>query len=109
MAQVTSLKSVALSFSSNGDNAAIAGVANRVIQVYKIWFSVAGAVNVTFYDGLAGTALSGALNLTGAGSTFFAYYDGVPWWSCSPGNAFNINLSSGVAVVGQAYYELLPH
>ena len=103
MSQIHKFKTGALSFSSSGNNTAIAAATGQVISVYKIWFTVAGAVNVTFQDG-ASTALSGAVVLTANGSSFFAYYDGSPHWTTSPGNAFVMNLSGAVAVTGQVYY-----
>lgn len=106
MSQITQFKTAALSFSSSGDNAAIAAVSGSPIKVWKIFFASAGAVNVTFYNGLAGTALSGAVPLTAAGSSFTLPYDGSPHFVTSPGLAFNINLSSGVACTGMVYYTL---
>ena len=98
-------KTAALTPSSSGDNSIIAAPSAGPIKVWKIWFTAAGAVNVTFKDG-ASTSLSGAVVLTGAGSSFMLYYDGSPHFVTSPGNAFIINLSGAVALAGQIYYTL---
>jgi hypothetical protein len=105
MPQIAKWKTAAISFSSSGDNTCIAAVTGMPINVWKIWFTAANAVNVTFKDG-ASTSLSGAAILTSNGSSFFAVYDGSPWWVTSPGNAFVINLSGAVALTGQVYYSL---
>jgi hypothetical protein len=106
MSQIQKFKTAVLNFSASGDNAAIAAVSGQIISVYKIWFTVAGAVNVTYYNGLAGTALSGAIVLSGSGSSQTLYYDGSPHFVTSPGLAFNMNLSGAVALTGMVYYLL---
>lgn len=105
MSQLTSFKTAAISASSNGDNTIVAASTGNPIKVWKIWFTAAGAVNTTFKDG-ASTSLSGAVILSGSGSSFTLYYDGSPHWVTSPGNAFIINLSGTVAITGQVYYTL---
>src|SRR5256885_924688 len=105
MSQIMKFKTAALSFSSSGDNTAIAASVGNIIMVWKIWFTVAGAVNVTYKDG-ASTNLSGATVLTGNGASQTLYYDGSPHWVTSPGNAFIINLSGAVALTGQIYYTV---
>ncbi len=105
MSQIQQYLTAAITFSASGDNNCVAAVSGRPIKVWKLWFTAAGAVNVTFKDG-ASTSLSGAAILTGAGSSFFCIYDGSPWWVTSPGNAFVVNLSGAVALSGQVYYTL---
>lgn len=105
MSQIQQFKTAAITFGASGDNTCVAAVSGSPIKVYKIWFTAAGAVNVTFKDG-ASTSLSGAAILSGSGSSFFALYDGSPWWITSPGNAFIVNLSGAVALAGQVYYTL---
>lgn len=106
MSQIMQFTTGVLNFNSSGDNSAIAASTGKTIKVWKIWFTVAGAVNITFKDGTGGTALSGATVLTQNGSSMTLYYDGSPHWVTSPGNAFVMNLSSGVAVTGQVYYTI---
>ena len=105
MSQITQWKTAVINASTNGDNTIVAAPTSGPIKVWKIWFTAAGAVNATFKDG-ASTSLSGAVVLTGAGSSFTLYYDGSPHWVTSPGNAFIINLNGAVAITGQVYYTL---
>lgn len=106
MSQIQQFNTAVLNFNSSGDNTAIAAVSGKAIKVWKIMFTVAGAVNVTFYNGLSGTALSGAFIMANNGSSFLLYYDGSPHWVTSPNTAFNINLSGAVALTGQIWYSI---
>lgn len=91
------------SCNTNGDNTIIAAVADRRIYVWKIWLVASGAVNATFKDG--STALNSiALDFAAAGQTLSIPYDGEPIFKTTMGNAFKINLSGAVAVVGRIYY-----
>lgn len=103
MSDIRRFKTAAITFASSGDNTCIAAVTGRPILVWKIAFTAAGAVNVTFKDG-ASTSLSGAFQLTAAGSSMTLSYDGAPWFSTVPGNAFVVNLSGAVALAGIVHY-----
>lgn len=103
MSQIMQFKTAVLSFNSSGDNTAIAAVTARPLKVWKIFFTSAGAVNVTYKDG-ASTSLSGAVVLTANGSSQTLYYDGSPHFITSPGNAFVMNLSGAVAITGMVFY-----
>lgn len=105
MSQIMQFNTAVINNNSSGDNAIIAASSGKTIKVWKIFFTAAGAVNVTFKDG-ASTALSGAVVLSGSGSSMTLYYDGSPHWVTSPGNAFIINLSGAVAITGQVYYTI---
>lgn len=105
MSQIQQFTTAALSFSSSGDNTAVAASTGKTIKIWKLAFTVAGAVNPTFKDG-ASTSLSGAFVLTANGSNLVFDYDGSPWWVTSPGNAFIINLSGAVALTGQVWYTI---
>lgn len=104
MPQIQQFKTGVLNFNGNGDNNAIAAVTGQTIKVWKIAFTTAGAVNVTFKDGT--TALSGAFVFTANGSNMILYYDGSPHFVTSPGNAFVMNLSAGVAITGEVWYTV---
>lgn len=95
-------KTAAITGTGTGDNTIIAAVTGRSIYVWKIFFTCAGAVNVTFKDGT--TALSGAIILTANGSSMSLSYDGAPWFSTTNGNAFVINSSGAVALSGIVHY-----
>ncbi len=103
MSDRQNFRQAVLNFASNGDNTAIAAVTGTIINVWKIVFTTAAAVNVIFKDG--STALSGALIFGGNGSMVL-YYDGSPHYVVSPGNAFIINLSGPVGIAGTVYYTL---
>jgi hypothetical protein len=55
-----------INFNSAGDNTVIAAPANGPINVYSLFFTVTTATNITFKAG--STALSGVIDMTGAGS-----------------------------------------
>jgi hypothetical protein len=103
MSQLNQFDTVALSFNSSGDNTIIAAPSAGPIKIWKLAFTTASAVNVTFKAG--STALSGAFVFGGNGS-FVLYYDGSPHYICPPGSAFVINLSSGVAIGGTVWYTI---
>ena len=67
----------------NGTTAAIAGVANQHIRVYKIILAAASTVSATFLDG--GNAFTGAMPYTGMALDL----SDTPF-ICSAGNNFNI-------------------
>ena len=91
---------VVISSAAGGDIVIAAGVAGQIIRLYKIWFVVTGASNMTFKDG--STALSGTAALAANGS-FVLDMDGTPWATTSAGNALNLNSSAATQVSGIAY------
>ncbi len=97
----TQLTSASVSFSASGDNTIVSAVAAQVIKVYRIMFTVTGAVNITFKNG--STALSGAMPFAANGGIVLDF-SGEPWWTCSTNTAFIINLSTGTQVSGQIWY-----
>lgn len=104
MSQIKQLNTAAITAASSGDNTIIAAVTGRAINVWKMWFTTAAAVNVVFKAG--STALSGTEVFGGNGSNFFPY-DGSPYFYIPPNTAFVINLSGAVALGGMIYYELV--
>jgi len=94
----------ALSFNANGDNTAVTAVAGAPIVVWKLIFTVAAAQTVAFKDG-ASTTL-GNLAFTAAATCVMDSPEGFPLFRTTIGNAFIINLSSGVAINGMCYYSL---
>lgn len=90
--------------SSSGTIAAIAApAATEVIRVYKLFLVLGGITNITFEDG--STALCGPLPMLANGSITLDN-DGLPWFTTSPGNAFNILNSGAVLVAGTVYYTV---
>jgi hypothetical protein len=106
MSQIQKCNVAVINASSSGDNTIITAVAGQPIFVWQISFTAAGAVNVIFKNGTAGTAQSGAYILTTNGSSLTFQYTGVPWSWATPGNNWVINLSGAVAITGQAFYTI---
>jgi len=95
--------STSITFSSTGDNTLVAGVAGKLVQVFQIFFSAAGATTLQFKDGAGGTALTGAMSFT-TSQQFSLPYDTTPHFFASPGNAFVLNSSTGVQVSGVIWF-----
>jgi len=96
------VSSKVINFSNTGDNTVIAGVTGTKINVYGIFYTVAGATNVTFKDGT--TALSGAYVLTANGSSQTLHLFDEPYFACSDGKDFIMNQSGAVAITGTVYF-----
>ena len=92
-----------ITFSATGDNALITAVAGKLVQVFQIFFTAAGATNLTIKDGVGGTALTGAMSFTTNGQLTLPYVS-VPHFFASPGNAFVLNSSTGVQISGTVWY-----
>ena len=86
-----------IDFSASGDTAVIAGVSGRRIYVFRLYFILGAATNITFKNG--STALTGAMPFLANG---FMILDPtqVPWHQTDLGAAFNINSSNAVQVSG---------
>ena len=91
-----------INFAASGDNTIIAAVTAAPIKVYGLFFTVAGATNITFKDGT--TALSGPIVFTNNGSSQQLNLWEEPWFYCQPGDAFVMNNSNAVQVSGIIYY-----
>ncbi len=96
------LTSVPISFSTTGINIVIAGVAGQIIRVYKIFFAVSAATNITIQNGT--NALSGAMNFS-ANEGLILDFDTKPWFTTSDGQDFTINQSGTAQVSGTVYYQ----
>jgi|ERR1700747_1513470 len=102
---VSNLKIAAISFSASGDNTVVTGVSGQVVKVFGLFFTVAGATNITFKDG-ASNSLSGAVVLTGNGSAMTLQIGPEPYFVTASGNNFVMNSSSAVQVSGTVYYTV---
>lgn len=103
-AGASGLTSAKVDFAASGDNVIVAAVANKTVKLYKIMVVFADAVDVIFYDGAAGTALTGLMSIS-AGGSIVLDFDGEPWFEASAGNALVMNLSDAIQVSGRAYYR----
>lgn len=88
---------------SNGDNTLIPAHEDKRIYVWKLWLVANGAVSLIFKDG-SSAINSFAIPLTAQGSALTFAFDGEPYWSAAKGDAFVLNLSSGVQVTGRIYF-----
>jgi hypothetical protein len=93
----------AASVSVAASGALIAGVAGQIIRVYRMLIVNVTAVTVQFQDGA--TNLTGVMSLPATGILSYPM-DGNPWFTTSPGNAFNIALGGAIQVSGSIYFTV---
>ncbi len=91
------IENTKINFSGSGDNPIVAAVSGKRIFIYRLYFILGAATDITFKDG--STALTGAMPFLANG---FMILDPtqVPWHQTSVGAAFNINSSNAVQVSG---------
>lgn len=104
MASTHNLRSAAINISASGDSTVITGGTNQIVKVYGLFFTVAGATNITFKDGT--TALSAAVVFTGNGSAMTLQINDEPYFVTTSGNNFVMNSSSAVQISGTVYYTV---
>lgn len=97
------LQGVAINFGSAVDNVIVPAVTGQGIYIYKYFLVVSAAITLTFKDGVAGTALTGPISLTGNEAMVFTF-DTRPWFEISLNNAFVINASNSSQVSGRCHY-----
>jgi hypothetical protein len=103
LAHRSATRNVALNFSSSGDNTIVSAPTIGPINVYGLFFTVAGATNITFKDSVVGN-LSGAVVLTGNGSSLTLPLQDEPYYQIQPGSNLVINNSNAVSVQGSLWY-----
>lgn len=91
-----------IDFSSTGDNTVIAGISGQTIRVWRIFFVLSAATNLTFKNG--SISLTGAMSMAANGS-FLLDLQGDPWFVTSSGNNFIINQSGTAQVSGTIFYS----
>lgn len=94
---------IAINFSNTGDNTVVAGVSGQTIRVWRLFFVVSAATNITIKDG-SSTSLTGAMNMLANGSAFWDL-QGDPWFVTASGNGFVINQSGTAQVSGTCYFS----
>lgn len=90
---------------ASGDVTIIAGIAHKIIRVYRLAIVIAAATNVIFKEGA--TALSGPMDFSTIGSITLDQ-SGLPWYICESGNSFVINSSNAVQIGGTIWYTQQP-
>ena len=101
MSLPVNINPINVSVSSSGENTAIAGVSGRHIRVYAIALTLASAGTVTFKDGAGGSTLGAFQGVTQIVLDPIIDNDR---YTCSIGNAFIVNLSSGISCTGTIWY-----
>ncbi len=85
--------------------AAIGAVTGAIFRVYQLFLVTGGTTNLTFEDG--STVLSGPIPFLANGSIVLDN-SGLPWFTTSAGNPFNIANSGTAQVSGTVYYTQSP-
>lgn len=88
---------------TSGDSTLITGVTNQTISVFALILAAAATVTVQLKDG-AGTSMFAASMIAGVPIPLPFNANGEPWFTCSPGNAFVLNLSAAVNVGIRGWY-----
>jgi hypothetical protein len=106
MSYQLNLKTAAIAIASAtiGDNTIVAAVTATPILIHGIVLTVGGATNLIFKDG-ASSNLSGAMVLTGNGSSITLQISSEPYFRALPGDAFVINSSAAVSITGTVWYR----
>lgn len=97
------LTQIGVNQTTAGDLTIIPAVAGKTIRVYRVFlmFSVAG--NLTPKDGT--NAFCGPLPFAANGGIIMDF-DGEPWFTCTQGNAFVINVSAAGQLSGRIGYTV---
>lgn len=99
--QLAALTQAAVSCSSAGANALVAGVAAQAIRVYRLLLTFSATDTATLKDG--STSLTGALPVY-AGTVLSMDGGTEPLFTCSAAAAFNLTLGTGTSVTGAIWY-----
>ena len=97
------LSSAVINIGSSGANTVITGQTDKIIRVFRLAMVPFTSVTATIKDG--STSLTGPMPL-GANQELLLGFDTQPYFIGTPGNAFIVNLSSGVPVGGVVYYTI---
>ena len=89
---------------TSGDNTLVAAVTGKKLRVLSLFLVSAGAVNVRFESGASGTALTGQMNLSGAGEGFALPFNPVGWFETASAALLNAELSAAISVDGALTY-----
>jgi len=103
ISQSSGIKYAAINVGSSGNNTLISAASGKRLIILACVLVSSGAVNVEFQDGVSGTPLSGAMNLT-TNSGFTLPFSEGGWGETSQGVLLNLNLSSATAVDGMLVY-----
>jgi|SRR5690242_9245953 len=96
------LLSAAINFNASGDNTVVSATGFHTIRIFGLFFTVAGATNITFKDGA--NSLSAAVVFSGSGSSMTLQPNDNAFFICKSGD-FIMNNSNAVQVSGTVYYQ----
>ena len=92
-----------VNFNGTGDQTIVAGVAAKSVYILSFYLQFAGASTLTVKDGVAGTAVTGAMSFV-ANQSFSKAASQYPHFVTSAANAFVLNCGSAVQVSGWVRY-----
>lgn len=96
-------KFAVINVASSGDNTILAAVSGKKIRVLQYTLVCGSAVNVRFESGIAGTALTGVMEIA-ANSGISAPYSPVGHFETASNTLLNLELSGAVNVDGHFTY-----
>lgn len=97
------LTQIGVNQTTAGDLTIIPGVAGKTIRVYRVFLMSAVSGSLTPKDGA--TVFCGPLPFAANGGLIMDF-DGEPWFTCTPGNAFVINMSVAGQLSGRVGYTV---
>jgi len=97
------LTQIGVNQTASGDLTIIPAVAGKVIRVYRVFLMSSVAGMLTPKDGA--TAFCGPLPFAANGGLIMDF-DGEPWFTCTSGNAFVINMSAAGQLSGRVGYTV---
>lgn len=100
-------KSALINHAAINDNTIVSAVATKKIAVFAVLVVAVGTVNVTWWDGAAGTQKTGDVNLQAREGYALAVTPPAYLWIGAANTALVLNLSAAIAVDGfVSYVEL---
>lgn len=97
------LTQIGVNQTTAGDLTIIPAAAGKVIRVYRVFLMSSVAGSITPKDGA--TAFCGPLPFSANGGLIMDF-DGEPWFTCTAGNAFVINMSAAGQLSGRVGYTV---
>lgn len=97
------LTQIGVNQTTSGDLTIIPAVVGKTIRVYRVFLMSSVAGSITPKDGA--TAFCGPLPFSANGGLIMDF-DGEPWFTCTPGNAFVINMSAAGQLSGRVGYTV---
>lgn len=97
------LTQIGVNQTTAGDLTIVPAVPGKTIRVYRVFLMSAVSGSLTPKDGTV--AFCGPLPFAANGGLIMDF-DGEPWFTCTPGNAFVINMSAAGQLSGRVGYTV---